>query len=351
MVEVMHMIHQSASDTRFIPGVVCDHGARHPDMPAALENCVIMILNVSLEYEQTTVQSGFYYSSAEEREKMVAAERTFTDDKIKQILEIKNELCTEENGKSFVIVNQKGIDPNSLDVLAKEGILALRRAKRRNMERITLACGGVALNCLDGVTPDMLGYAGKVYEQTLGEDKFTYIEGCRNPHSCTILIKGPNEHTIAQIKEAVRDGLRAVKNTMEDESVVPGAGAFELAAAASLREYKKSVSGRAKLGIEAYADALEIIPKTLADNSGFDVQDALLGMQEEHARSKAPVGLDCDTGEPLLPEQAGIWDNYRVKRQSLHLATVLATQLLLVDEVMRAGRKMGGGGGPGPGGM
>merc|ERR1712100_38149 len=160
---------------------------------------------------------------------------------------------------------------------------------------ITLACGGVALNCLDGVTPDMLGYAGKVYEQTLGEDKFTYIEGCRNPHSCTILIKGPNEHTIAQIKEAVRDGLRAVKNTMEDESVVPGAGAFELAAAASLRECKKSVSGRAKLGIEAYADALEIIPKTLAENSGFDVQDALLGMQEEHARSKVAVGLDCDS--------------------------------------------------------
>jgi len=351
MVEVMHMIHQSASDTRFVPGVVCDHGARHPDMPAALENCVIMILNVSLEYEQTTVQSGFYYSSAEEREKMVAAERTFTDDKIKQILEIKNEVCTKENGKSFVIVNQKGIDPASLDVLAKEGILALRRAKRRNMERLTLACGGVALNCLDGVTPDMLGYAGKVYEQVLGEDKFTYVEGCRNPNSCTILIKGPNEHTIAQIKEAVRDGLRAVKNTIEDESVVPGAGAFELAAAASLREYKKSVTGRAKLGIEAFADALEIIPKTLAENSGFDVQDALLGMQEEHARSKVAVGLDCDTGEPLLPEQAGIWDNYRVKRQSLHLATVLATQLLLVDEVMRAGRKMGGGGGPGPGGM
>jgi T-complex protein 1 subunit zeta len=346
MVEIMHMVHQSASDTRFIPGIVCDHGARHPDMPSLVENAYIMTLNVSLEYEQTTVQSGFFYSSAEEREKMVSAERTFTDDKIRQILEIKNELCTPENGKKFVIINQKGIDPGSLDVLAKNGILALRRAKRRNMERLTLACGGIALNCLDGVTADMLGHADKVYEQVLGENKYTFVEGCKNPHACSIMIKGPNEHTIAQIKEAVRDGLRAVKNAVEDEAVVPGAGSFEVAAAHSLRQYKSEVEGRAKLGIEAYADALEVIPKTLADNSGFDVQDALLAMQDEHARSKDAVGLDCTTGEPMLPAQQGVWDAYRVKRQSLHLATVLATQLLLVDEVMRAGRKMGGGGGP-----
>ena len=348
MVEIMHMVHQSASDTRFVPGVVCDHGARHPDMPSSLRNCHIMILNVSLEYEQTTVQSGFFYGSAEEREKMVNAERTFTEEKVNQIIALKNEMCPEGSGKSFVIINQKGIDPPSLDMFAKAGILALRRAKRRNMERLTLACGGTPLNHLDteSCTPEMFGYAEHVHEQTLGENKFTFVEGCRNPHSCSILVKGPNDHTIAQIKEAVRDGLRAVKNTIEDESVVPGAGAFEIAAAHSLREFKHTIKGRAKLGVEAYADALEIIPKTLAVNSGFDVQDCLLALQEEHASSKAAVGLDCTTGEPLLPETSGIWDNYRVKRQSLHLATVLSTQLLLVDEVMRAGRKMGGGPAP-----
>lgn len=346
MVEIMHMVHQSASDTRFVPGIVCDHGARHPDMPSSLKNCHIMILNVSLEYEQTTVQSGFFYGSAEEREKMVSAERNFTEERVKQIIDLKNEMCPEGSGKNFVIINQKGIDPPSLDLLAKAGILALRRAKRRNMERLTLACGGTPLNHLDSITPDMLGFADSVSEQTLGEDKFTFVEGCKNPQSCTILVKGPNDHTIAQIKEAVRDGLRAVKNVIEDESVVPGAGAFEIAAAASLREYKQTITGRSKLGIEAYADALEIIPKTLAVNSGFDVQDCLLALQEEHMSSKAAVGLDCTTGEPMMPETNGIWDNFRVKRQSLHLATVLSTQLLLVDEVMRAGRKMGGGPAP-----
>ena len=114
-------------------------------------------------------------------------------------------------------MNQKGIDPIALDMLAKEGIVALRRAKRRNMERLSLACGGYAVNSLDDVTPDCLGYAGKVYEQTLGEDKFTFVEDVAHPHSCTILLKGPNAHTIAQLKDAVRDGMRAVVNSIEGE--------------------------------------------------------------------------------------------------------------------------------------
>ncbi|KAF0749295.1 hypothetical protein AaE_007082, partial [Aphanomyces astaci] len=139
MIEIMHMVHQSAADTRLIKGLVLDHGSRHPDMPSELENCFIMTCNVSLEYEKSEVNSGFFYNSADQREKMVEAERKFTDDKVKQIIELKRHVCTDENKASFVIINQKGIDPLSLDMLAKEGILALRRAKRRNMERLTLA--------------------------------------------------------------------------------------------------------------------------------------------------------------------------------------------------------------------
>lgn len=122
-------------------------------------------------------------------------------------------------------------------MLAKEGIVALRRAKRRNMERITLACGGKALNALDDLCKDDLGYADEVYEHTLGEEKYTFVEGVRNPKSCTILIKGPNEHTIAMLKDAIRDGLRAVKNTWDDGCVLPGAGAFEIAAYCHLKSF------------------------------------------------------------------------------------------------------------------
>lgn len=351
MVEIMQMRHKSGTDSTLIRGIVMDHGARHPDMPRNLKNCHILTCNVSFEYEKTEVQSGFFYSTADEREKLVESERKFTDEKVMQVIEFKRKVCKE--GESFVVINQKGIDPLSLDMFAKEGIFALRRAKRRNMERLTLACGGMAVNSTDDISEEMLGWAGQVHEETLGDDKFTFVEDVRHPRSCTILVKGPNDHTIAQIKDAIRDGLRAVKNTIDDQAVVPGGGAFEVAASLSLQKYKTTVKGRAKLGIEAYAEAMMIIPKTLADNSGFDVQDSVIKLVDEHVESGAAVGLDLMTGEPMLPEQEGVWDNYCVKRQSLHLSTVLASQLLLVDEVMKAGKQMGqaGPGGPAGAGM
>jgi len=157
----------------------------------------------------------------------------------------------------------------------------------------------------------------------------------------TILVKGPNEHTIAQLKDAIRDGMRAVKNTMDDRSVVPGAGSFEIAAHAHLQDYVHQVSGKTKLGVQAFGEAMLIIPKTLAENSGHDVQDTIIKLSEEYRKSRTPVGLDVETGEATSPEVLGIWDNYRVKKQWLHLAPVLAQQLLLVDEVIRAGKQMG----------
>ncbi|CAM9448086.1 unnamed protein product, partial [Discosporangium mesarthrocarpum] len=149
------------------------------------------------------------------------------------------------------------------------------------MERLTLACGGMAVNSTEDLSPDMLGYAGKVHEETLGDDKFTFVQDVRHPRSCTILIKGPNEHTISQIKDAIRDGLRSVKNTIDDQAVVPGGGAFEAAAHLSLLKFKNSVKGRAKLGVEAYAEAMLVVPKTLAENSGFDVQDSVIKILDE----------------------------------------------------------------------
>jgi len=342
MIEIMNMKHQSALDTAFIDGLVLDHGARHPDMPKRSENAHIMILNVSLEYEKSEVNAGFFYKSAEERAKLVAAERRFTDDKVRKIIEWKE--ANIPQGHTLIVINQKGIDPISLDLLQKAGIVGIRRAKRRNMERLARACGGYAINSVDEMPADCCGFAKLVYEHTLGDDKFTFIEGCKNPSSCTILIKGPNDHTIRQIMDAVHDGLRAVKNVVEDRSLIPGAGAFEVAAHHELHRYKASVQGRAKIGVQAFADALLTIPKSLAINSGLDPQASVIELLDAAAEAGklAQVGLDLETGKPMLPAKLGIWDNYRVKKQLLHLGSLIAIKLLLVDEVMRAGRKMGG---------
>ncbi|KAK1287393.1 hypothetical protein QJS10_CPB19g01690 [Acorus calamus] len=349
MVEIMHMRHKFDVDTRLVEGLVLDHGSRHPDMKKRVENCYIMTCNVSLEYDKSEINAGFFYSNAEQREKMVAAERRQVDDRVKKIIDLKNkagcfnpfmlQVCSD-NDSNFVLINQKGIDPPSLDLLARAGIVALRRAKRRNMERLVLACGGEAVNSVDDLTPECLGWAGLVYEHVLGEEKYTFVENVKNPHSCTILIKGPNDHTIAQIKDAVRDGLRAVKNTIEDEAVIRGAGAFEVAARQHLiNNVKKTVQGRAQLGVEAFADALLVVPKTLAENSGLDTQDVIIALTAEHDKGNV-VGLNHNTGEPVDPELEGIFDNYSVKRQIINSGPVIASQLLLVDEVIRAGRNM-----------
>uniref|UniRef100_A0A914XQ28 T-complex protein 1 subunit zeta n=1 Tax=Plectus sambesii TaxID=2011161 RepID=A0A914XQ28_9BILA len=342
MVEIMQMQHRTDMDTSLIRGLVLDHGARHPDMPKRVENAFILTCNVSLEYEKTEVNSGLFYKSAGERERLLAAERDFITKRVELIINLKKKVCDNADSKDdkkrgFVIINQKGIDPPSLDLLAKEGILALRRAKRRNMERLQLACGGEAVNSLEDLTPEVLGYAGLVYEHILGEDAFTFVEDCRSPKSVTLLLKGPNKHTIVQIKDALHDGLRAVKNAIDDGALVPGAGAFEVAAHCALKKYIDTVKGRAKLGIQAYADALLVIPKTLATNAGFDSQETMVKLVEEHLQSKAAVGLDISTGEAMSPGDNGIWDNYIVKKNMLHSCVVIACNLLLVDEVMRAG--------------
>merc|ERR1711865_110111 len=171
-------------------------------------------------------------------------------------------------------------------------------AKRRNMERLPLAVGGAAVNSVDDLDIDDLGWADLVYEQSLEDDKYTFIEGVKNPHSCTVLVKGPNEHTIAQMKDALRDGLRAVQNTIQDEAVVPGAGAFEIAAHVHLDQFKRTVKGKARLGVEIFANALLIVPKTLLDNSGLDVQDKVLSVVAEQESKKIAVGVSCATGDP-----------------------------------------------------
>ncbi|KAB0345096.1 hypothetical protein FD754_022022 [Muntiacus muntjak] len=280
MVEIKEMKHKSETDTSLIKGLVLDHGARHPDMKKRLEDAYILTCNMSSEYEKT-----------EEREKLVKlvkAERKFIEDRVTKIIDLKKKVCGDSD-KGFVVINQKGIDPFSLLDLS----MNIHWEKRSSplLRNVTIL-------------------------------------------AVTLLIKGPNKHTLTQIKDAIRGGFRAVKNVIDDGCVVPGAGAVEVAMAEALVKYKPSVKGRAQLGVQAFADALLIIPKVLAQNSGFDLQETLVKVQAEHSESGQIMGVDLNTGEPMV---AGIWDNYCVKKQLLHSFTVIATNILLVDEIMRAG--------------
>lgn len=335
MIEIMEMNHRTEEETTLIKGLVLDHGARHPDMPKSAKNPFILCMNVSLEYEKSTVHSTIVYKSADEREKLVASERSFIDDRCRKVIDLKENVC--KNGEGFLLYNQQGIDPTSLDMLAKAGIIALRRAKRRNMERMPLCFGGYAVNSVEDLTSECLGKADSVYEYVLGEEKYTFVEKNKSVNSATILIRAAAKHTMTQIKEAVYDGLRAVKNAIEDKALIPGAGAFEIAAYTQLVEYKNTIKDKKSFGVQAFADALTVLPKTLAANSGFDQQDAMVKLVHEHTKNGLVAGLDLNTGEPVNPIDLGIFDNYSVKRQLINSCSVIANNLLLVDEIMRAG--------------
>jgi T-complex protein 1 subunit zeta len=371
-IEILTLERSHVNETRFIKGLVLDHGARHPDMPDVLHNVYILTGNFSLEYEQTETSTNFVYQTAAEREKLVESERKWLDQRCRTIVQFKRALQKQDPTATLCLINQKGIDPLSLDMFAKEGMLCLRRAKRRNLDRLVHATGGqivLSLEDLD-LTHDVdddepgkkrdpfaiLGRAGTVRQVSYGEEKWTYVEDCPFATSGTLLLQGPNALTLGQLKDGVKDGLRAVKNAIEDQAVIPGAGAFELAASIHLRDVfipnNTSISAKTTLGIRAFSEALRVIPKTLIANAGYDVQETLLSLEEEYRTVKGEksgvvsnptmaVGFSVKTGDPCLPAQEGIYDNVRVKRQSIYLSTVLANQLLLVDEVMRAGKQMG----------
>ena len=335
MVEIMHQHQKMSSDTKLIKGLVLDHGGRHPSMPKRLENCYILNCNVSLEYENTEVHSKLIYSNAEQREKLLKSEHKATDDLCMKIINLKREVCDSEEGKKnnrhFVVINQKGIDPLSLDMLAREGILGLRRAKKRNAERLILACGGNAVNSFDDLTVNDLGQADLIYEEQIDEEKYTYIEGVKNPQS------------FAQIKDAIRDGLRAVKNVFDDESIIPGAGAYEIACSEELKDFAKNeVEGKKFYGVNAFADALLIIPKAICENAGVDPQESIINVARACKANKKLMGVDInDNGKPINPVDHGIFDNYCVKKSLLNICPVLTQQFLMVDEIIRAGKHAG----------
>ena len=188
-----------------------------------------------------------------------------------------------------------------------------------------------------------LGQADLIYEEQIDEEKYTYIEGVKNPQSCTILVRAASGYEIAQIKDAIRDGLRAVKNVFDDESIIPGAGAYEIACSEELKDFAKNeVEGKKFYGVNAFADALLIIPKAICENAGVDPQESIINVARACKANKKLMGVDInDNGKPINPVDHGIFDNYCVKKSMLNICPVLTQQFLMVDEIIRAGKHAG----------
>mmetsp|Transcript_20246 Transcript_20246/g.50625 ORF Transcript_20246/g.50625 Transcript_20246/m.50625 type:complete len:374 (-) Transcript_20246:1689-2810(-) len=327
LIEILQMEDQNDSESRFIRGIVLDHGARHPDMPKILHNVFILVCNISLEYEKSEINSNFISNSSEKQEKLSSKERDIIDKKINKIIQLKRLVCKGGN-KSFLIVNQKGIDNISLDLLCREGILGLRRAKKKNMERISILCNAVPVNSSDDIDSTILGFAGIVYEKTVGEEKFTFIENVSNPFSGTILVKGNNAFLRKNTEDIIRDGIKSIKLCFEDEGYLIGGGKTELKGSKHLSSYAKKIYGGKKFGVLALSKSLLVIPETLRENEG---KNFLKNTKIEITGKKEILSKNEGI---FSPNKKTIFDCFSSKKQIFNSVCSIATQILQIDEIL-----------------
>jgi chaperonin GroEL (HSP60 family) len=253
-----------------------------------------------------------------------------------------------------VIVAQKGLDDLAQHFLARKQILAVRRVKKSDMEKLAKATGGKIITNLDDVSPKDLGYAELVEERKIGDDKMTFIEGCKNPKSVAILIRGGTERIVAEAERSIHDALCVSRDVVREPKVVAGGGSPELEVARALREYAQTLPGREQLAVSSYAEALESIPLTLSENAGLDPIDIISELRARHEKGEIWAGVDVLEGKPKNLEKAGVFEPLAVKKQIIKSATEAATMILKIDDVIASGKMktppMPPGGGP-PGGM
>jgi len=253
--------------------------------------------------------------------------------------------------KANVLFCQKGIDDMAQHYLAKEGILAARRVKQSDMEKLTRATGGKIVTNLDDLKEPDLGLANVVEERKVGEDKMVFVEGCKNPRSVAILIRAGLERMVDEAERAMNDALCVVSDVIENNKVVAGGGAVEEEMAKTLRDYAAKVGGREQLAVEAFASSVEVIPKTLAENAGLDPIDILVSLRSAHDKADGHLmGVDVFTGKIANMQDKGVIEPLSVKEQAVKSATEAACMILRIDDVIAASKPKEPKGGPPPGG-
>ncbi|WP_087036959.1 thermosome subunit beta [Thermococcus litoralis] len=331
----------SVRDTQLIKGVVIDKERVHPGMPKKVENAKIALINEALEVKETETDAEIRITSPEQLQAFLEQEEKMIKEMVDKIV------ATGAN----VVFCQKGIDDLAQHYLAKAGILAVRRVKKSDMEKLAKATTGakIVTNVRD-LTPDDLGYAELVEERKVAGENMVFVEGCKNPKAVTILIRGGTEHVVDEVERALEDAIKVVKDIVEDGKIVAGGGASEIELAIRLDEYAKEVGGKEQLAIEAFADALKVIPRTLAENAGLDPVDVLVKVTAAHKDKGATIGVDVFAGEPADMLERGVIEPLRVKKQAIKSASEAAIMILRIDDVIAASKlekEKEGGKGPG----
>jgi thermosome len=349
-VKVEKRVGGSINESEIVEGMIIDKERVHPGMPKTVKNAKILLLNAAVEYKKTEVDAEISITSPDQLQLYLDEEERM----IKTIVE-----KVKASGAN-VLFCQKGIDDIAQHYLSKAGIFATRRVKKSDMEKLARATGGSLISSIDAISGDELGIAGLVEERKVGGEEMIFVEKCKNPKAVSIIIKGGTEHVVDELARALEDALRVVACVVEDKKVVPGGGAPEVELSLRLREYASTEGGRIQLAIEAFAGALEIIPRTLAENAGLDPIDKLVELREAHEKGKKTFGLDVYEGKAVDMWEAGVVEPLRVKTQAISSAAEAAVMILRIDDVIASAKSAGpspeemaamGGGMGGMGGM
>jgi thermosome subunit len=311
-------------DTQLIHGIIVDKERVHPGMPVVVNNAKIALLNFALEIKKPEFDTSIRIEDPESIMKFKKQEENILKEMVEKIKSV----------GANVVLTQKGIDDLAMHFLSKEGIYAARRVKKSDIEKLAKAIGGNIVTNIDDLTPSDLGEAEKVEEIKIGEDHLTFVTGCKNPKAVSILIRGGTEHVVDEIERSLVDSLHVVASAIEDGKIVPGGGAAATELALRLREYSAKVGGREQLAIEKFAEALEIIPRTLAENAGLDAIGILINLKKEHAEGKKTYGVDVFKGKPADMVELGVIEPIRVGKQAINSATDAAVMILRIDDVI-----------------
>jgi thermosome len=325
-------------DTSLIEGVLIDKEVVHSGMPKEVKNAKIALVDAALEIEKTEMDAKIEITSPEQMSMFLEQEEKMLKEMVEKIAK------TGAN----VLFCQKGIDDMAQHYLAKHKIMAVRRVKKSDMEKLARATGARIVSTLDDLTEADLGYAGIVYEKTVAEEKMVFVEKCKDPKSVTIFVRSSTDHVVAEAERAIIDAIGAVSSSIEDGKIVTGGGSVEMELSARIKKYASEVGGREQLAISAFADALEIIPRTLAESAGMDPIDALVELRAKHQKAEGKTyGIDVFSAQTADMQKLGVIEPTKVKKQAIISAAEAARMILRIDDMISSKPKPSAGPKPG----
>ncbi|HLD15948.1 MAG TPA: thermosome subunit beta [Candidatus Nanoarchaeia archaeon] len=314
----------SVESTELIAGIVLDKEKVHSGMPRSIKNAKIALIDSAIEIKSGEVDAKIQITDPTQLDAFVQQEEKIIRKMVDKII----------NSKTNVVFCQKGIDDLAQHFLAKAGIYAARRIKKSDMEKLARATGAVIVSSLDDLSDKDLGFAGLVEEIKVKDEDMTYVRECKNPKAVTILIRGSTEHVIDEVERALNDAIGDIAAALKNKKVVAGAGATEIELANLLRKYATKLSGREQLAVTAFADSMEIIPRTLAENAGIDPIDLLVDLKNKHDKGMKWAGLDVFEGKVVDAWKAGVIEPLKIKTQAVQSASEVAELILRIDDVI-----------------